>query len=259
MRVKLLVALLVLTMAGSLAVAVPAAAAGPSRMSASTGTYDCTSTSSQCTTNRYSASAGARGTMVCWEEGREAAGGRKWFYFRYDNGREGFVPANRVSSQTVVDRCSNTTTSNSLRSYRRGVAAARWALSRNGQRAVSRADQDRLAARGGVSPNHTLGDWSGDCSGFVFLAWDSIGIRINFRNARQMWDAYPSSRRRTDRNPPRGALVFWNATSGGTNYGHVEISLGNGASIGTTGWDGQWLPNARASISSSNYLGWVMP
>jgi cell wall-associated NlpC family hydrolase len=198
--------------------------------------------------------------MVCWEDGRSGAGSVRWFYFRFDNGHEGFVPATRVYPQTTVNACSDTSTSNSLRTYRRGVAAARWALSRNNQVYVSRADQDRLASHGGVSSNWTEGDWSGDCSGFVFLAWDSIGIRINYQNARQMWDAYPTTRRHGDRNPPRGALVFWNAMSGGINYGHVEVSLGNSRSIGTTGFEaGPALANAIAPISDTNYLGWVMP
>ena len=143
-------------------------AAGPSQIASVTGTYDCTSSSSQCNTNVYSAPAGARGTMVCWEDGRSAVGSVRWFYFRFDNGKEGFVPANRVAAQTSVNACSDTTTNNSLRPYRRGVAAAKWALSRNGQIAVSSADQARLSSRGGVASNWTQGDWSGDCSGFVF-------------------------------------------------------------------------------------------
>jgi hypothetical protein len=64
---------------------------------------------------------------------------------------------------------------------------------------------------------------------------------------------------KTDRNPPRGAMVFWDAVSGGHNHGQVEISLGNGRSIGTRGWDGQKRPVTADPIGASGNLEWAMP
>jgi cell wall-associated NlpC family hydrolase len=125
---------------------------------------------------------------------------------------------------------------------------------------VTAAERSRLSAITGVSENHTLGDWSGDCIGFAVLGWDRAGSAVPLRNARVVFDQYNRAGRvRTDRNPPRGALVFWNASQGGTNFGHVEISLGNGRTIGTQGWDGQRLPVSIDTITAANYLGWVMP
>jgi hypothetical protein len=227
-----------------------------SKINQTVGMYDCTSSSTLCTTKVTTADAGVKARMVCWEEGRTAANQKKWFYVRLANGRQGFVPAPRVSSQTSVKSCRDTKASNEID----GVIAARWSLGRNGQVSVPSADQDKLAAVWGVSRNHTLGDWSGDCIGFAALAWYSAGTKIPLKNARQVYDHYKAAGKiKTGTNPPRGALVFWNAVSGGVNYGHVEISLGNSRSIGTQGWDGQKLPVSIAKIGSTNYLGYAMP
>lgn len=254
---KLLAFGLAMVVAGLIVPASPAAAAGYSQITSNTSTYDCVDGTKQCTTNRYTAVSTLRGTMVCFRDGRREAGTVRFFYMRFDNGKEGFVPATRVNPQSAVNNCSDSTTSNSLLKFRRGVWAADWALGRNGDVSISAADQKIVSA--GCSASCTKGDWSGDCSGFVYAAYKSIGITINFADARKMWDAYPVSRRNYDRSPPRGALVFWNASSGGKNFGHVEISLGNGRSIGTTGWDSQRLPVEATAISASSYLGWVMP
>src|SRR5262249_35059210 len=55
------------------------------------------------------------------------------------------------------------------------------------------------------------------------------------------WAMRPSQQHGGDRNPPRGALVFWSWTGtvdGKTrNWGHVGISLGNGRVISTLFYD----------------------
>lgn len=226
----------------------------PSRITATVGMYDCTSGSALCTTAVTTATGGTAARMVCWEDGRAAAGSVRWFYVRLSNGRQGFVPANRVGAQAAVRSCGDRNASNEID----GVIAARWALGHNGATAVSRAEQDRLNA---VWPVNTYGDWSGDCIGFAALAWDAAGSALPRGNAIDVFRLYRNQNRvRTDRNPPRGALVFWNAVaSNGQNFGHVEVSLGNGRSIGTQGWDGQRLPVSIAAIGSANYLGWAMP
>jgi hypothetical protein len=227
-----------------------------SRITANVGMYDCTSASALCTTAVTTAPGGTAARMVCWEDGRAAAGSVRWFYVRLANGRQGFVPANRVAAQAAVRSCGDRNASNEID----GVIAARWALGRNGAVDVPRAEQDRLAAVWGVSRGHTYGDWSGDCIGFAVLAWDAAGSVLPRGNAIDVFRHYRDGGRiRTDRNPPRGALVFWNAVSGGQNYGHAEVSLGNGRSIGTQGWDGQRLPVSIATIGASDYLGWAMP
>jgi len=226
----------------------------PSRITATVGMYDCTSGSALCTTAVRTATGGTAARMVCWEDGRAAAGSVRWFYVRLANGSQGFVPANRVGTQASVRSCRDRNASNEID----GVIAARWALGRNGVAAVSGADQYRLNV---VWPVNTYGDWSGDCIGFAALAWDAAGSALPRGNAIDVFRVYRGQNRiRPDRNPPRGALVFWNAVaSNGQNFGHVEVSLGNGRSIGTQGWDGQRKPVSIAAIGSVNYLGWAMP
>lgn len=250
----------------SLVVAPPASAQTstyPSKMAKSSGMYDCVSSSTTCLAKVTDAVAGAKARMVCWQEGRSIDGQKKWFYVVLENGRSGFVPAPRVSSQRTVKSCTDKNASNEID----GVIAANWALSRNKAISVSSSDAATLSRVWGVSSNYTLGDWSGDCISFAIMAWYAAGTKVVLRDAVAVHNIYKAAGKvRTTRNPPRGALVFWNAVdpSTGKNFGHVEISLGNNRSIGTTGWDGNRKPNAIASISystaiSSKYLGWVMP
>lgn len=240
--------------APTLLAAQPAAAETfSSRITARVGMYDCTGGAARCTRAVTIASGGSAARMVCWEDGRSAAGSVRWFYVRLSNGRQGFVPANRVARQTRVEACWDRNASREID----GVIAARWALGHDGARSVTTAEQSRLNR---VWPVDTYGDWSGDCIGFAALAWDAAGSRLPRGNAIDVYRWYKGRSRVTaNRNPPRGALVFWNAYSGGRNYGHVEISLGNGRSIGTQGWDGQRKPVSIAAIGSAGYLGWAMP
>jgi hypothetical protein len=140
-------------------------------MSARSGMYDCTSDAAVCTRSVAVADPGLRARMVCWEDGRVGAGQRRWFYVRLANGRQGFVPASRVARQTSVRWCRDANASNEID----GVIAARWALGRAGVVSVTAAERSRLSAITGVSENHTLGDWSGDCIGFAVLGWDRAG------------------------------------------------------------------------------------
>ncbi len=97
--------------------------------------------------------------------------------------------------------------------------------------------------------------WEGWCERFVANAYGRSSA--GFASAKAHWnDAVASGRAHTDRNPPRGALVFWNTWYQGANYGHVGISLGNGTVIATS-------VNGRVGTTSighfSAYLGWVSP
>lgn len=232
-----------------------------SKMNKSSGMYDCISSSTQCTTKITNADVNVRARMVCWQDGRTVDNQVRWFYVRLENGRQGFVPAPRVSYQTSVKSCTDKNASNEID----GVIAANWALSRNGQTLIGTNDANTLSTVFGMTPAKTFGDWSGDCISFAAMSWYSAGSKITVKNAYQVYMDYKNAGRiNVSQNPPRGALVFWNAFSGGTNFGHVEVSLGNNRSIGTTGWDGQRLPVAPAAISystvnSSKYLGWAMP
>lgn len=228
-----------------------------SKITKASGLYDCSGSAAVCGTKIADAAVGTKARMVCWEEGRSADSQKKWFYVRLSNGKQGYIPASRVGSQTSVKACWDKNAGKEIQ----GVIAANWALARNGQVSVPDAEKKLLNTQWGFSLNYTLGDWSGDCITFAAIAWYNAGVKITIRNARQVFDTYNAAKRiSTDRNPPRGALVFWNAVDNkGVNYGHVEISLGNGRSIGTSGWDNQKKPISIEAISASNYLGWVMP
>lgn len=259
-RTRATAALLLAVAMATVGVVAEAPAAGAetfsSKITRPVGMYDCTSTSVLCTTRVVQANTGDLGRMVCWEDGRSADGQVRWFYMRLKNGKQGFVPASRVQPQAKVKSCRDKNASNEID----GVIVARWALGRNGQISVPAAEQNLLSSLYGVPSNFTRGDWSGDCVGFTNLAWYAAGTKVPLKNARQVYDYYRGLNRiKGDRNPPRGALVFWNAYSGSTNFGHVEVSLGNSRSIGTQGWDGNKLRVSIAGIGATNYLGWAMP
>jgi uncharacterized protein YraI len=97
--------------------------------------------------------------------------------------------------------------------------------------------------------------WEGWCERFVANAYGRS--TAGFASAKAHWnDAVARGRARTDRNPPAGALVFWNSWYQGVNYGHVGISLGSGNVIATSVY-------GRVGTTSlghfANYLGWVSP
>ncbi len=98
--------------------------------------------------------------------------------------------------------------------------------------------------------------WSGRCEQFVEQAYGRGGV-FSTAYVHYQWQA-ARGRIHTDRSPPAGAIVFYSAVSGGVNYGHVGISMGNGTIASTVGWMGQCLNTAVNSINYfPNYLGWA--
>lgn len=92
--------------------------------------------------------------------------------------------------------------------------------------------------------------WSGYCEGFVEVAFGTKG-KIGSADAHYNWQA-ANGRIHTDANPPRGAVVFYS--------GHVGISLGDGTTISTQGYDGQRLNvwhHATTGFLSNAYRGWA--
>ena len=59
-----------------------------------------------------------------------------------------------------------------------------------------------------------------------------------------------------DRNPPRGALAFWDTFAGGT--GHAAISLGGGWAISTSFY-GNANVHPFKIAGTDHYLGWLAP
>jgi hypothetical protein len=72
------------------------------------------------------------------------------------------------------------------------------------------------------------------------------------------WYSRPvSARHNRDRNPPRGALVFWDSLHGGD--GHAALSLGGGWVISTKFGGNSAVHVFRIADWSSHYLGWIAP
>lgn len=105
--------------------------------------------------------------------------------------------------------------------------------------------------------------YDGYCLAAVYQAYLSAGRNItaglpyaqSHDTAYSYWTV-AANRHPGDRNPPRGALVFFRSAAGAP--GHVAISLGGGQMIST--YDGRTLAIHTMAISSydpSRYLGWV--
>ena len=109
------------------------------------------------------------------------------------------------------------------------------------------------------------------CLQFVRDAYASVGASIGGPtgatvSAVQWWQAHAGQQHPSDLNPPRGALVFWGATTANPD-GHVGISLGGGQVISSYSYP-KTTPDTYAvhtfSIASRNaggypYLGWTWP
>lgn len=86
--------------------------------------------------------------------------------------------------------------------------------------------------------------------------WADIPAR--YGTASFAWFAVDRPQR--DRNPPRGAFVFW--TGGSKGYGHIAVSLGNGLVRSTdAGGTGRVATRTIAWFEvnwpSQNYVGWA--
>lgn len=248
-HLRRLAVILIAALAPSLAAASPAAAA--TRTSISTSSADmfwCTSVQSFCTSNNVVRSIpyGTPLTMVCWRDDRAPFpnSSPRWFYSYLDNGQEGWLWAPQVRNQVSTPSC-NTINWINVSDFVIGHIGQVYASSSEAA-AFSSADW---------SPG-PIGEWSGDCIKFAYLAWNKATAR---GDANAVYDYY--ARRgmiRTSR-PPRGALVFWNLSA----QGHVAVSLGNWMAVGTQGVDNQFKPISAYGIldpgRGSAYRGWAMP
>lgn len=193
--------------------------------------------------------------MVCWIDARSTGyNTARWFYSNISNGKTGFLNASGVGSQEVVGACS----------AKPSVMATLWTTGTSHYAAIypTSTDKSLMKQYFGFTNWGTYGDWSGDCISFAALSWLSTSTtrKIYFANAYQSFLKYKSAGKvHSSGIPPIGALVYWNAYYGSTNYGHVAVSLGNNWTLGTQGWDNQKLPTVAKAISTTNYLGWVMP
>jgi hypothetical protein len=92
------------------------------------------------------------------------------------------------------------------------------------------------------------------------LAWsrEQAGIPSRYSDAATAWE-HATGRHRADRNPPRGAAVYW--TGGSRGYGHIAISLGGGRvrSSDADGYGevGTIRINKLSSEWDLHYAGWA--
>lgn len=108
----------------------------------------------------------------------------------------------------------------------------------------------------------TSGTFPGLCDRFVGRAY---GFQHSgYESAWKHWGATPKKyRREGDKNPPIGALVFWN-NSVGDGFGHVAIVTGkdkNGRAIVTSTHSNGGTPMEfpLASVMPNAYVGWSIP
>lgn len=141
-------------------------------------------------------------------------------------------------------------------------AVATWARAQLGR--VYASAEDRAALRRAGSDwkrrgDGPVGEWSGDCYRFAFVAWMHRGVRpLNgFGTARRTADRYVRLGRLRQGTPPAGAIVFYHWGS----YGHAGISLGDGQVISTRGTDGQRLAVRQHGlhVAGLGHRGWVDP
>ncbi|MFR9802578.1 NlpC/P60 family protein [Pseudonocardia sp. RS010] len=105
--------------------------------------------------------------------------------------------------------------------------------------------------------------YDGLCLAAVYQAYLSAGRNITdglpygpAHDSAYIYWTVAANKHPGDRNPPRGALVFFRSAAGAP--GHVAISLGNGEMIST--YDGRTAGIHIMAISAydpSRYLGWV--
>lgn len=234
---------------------------GPSRIvSSKTAPLDwCPGNASICQdSSRMTTLAGGTAvTMVCWIDARIPTGYKygRWFYVT-SGSNQGFVKAELVTNQNP----SSPWCLDKGNAQRRGVAASLWATGLSEFHQVYPTTTDKANALSVYHFNSwgKYGDWSGDCVMFTGLAWWSVGQKIHSGSTAAVIAGTYSLKSGT---PPRGAAVFWNWTSGGINWGHVAISLGNGMVVTTQGMDNDRLQTTNSWITTLNkgmsYRGWT--
>jgi cell wall-associated NlpC family hydrolase len=138
---------------------------------------------------------------------------------------------------------------------------ANWARAHVGVRYATPAERALMRQTGsdwlrrGDGP---LGEWSGDCARFAYLAWHANGVRpIKGATAKAVGDAYTRAGRMRGGEPPVGALVFYHWG----RYGHVGISLGGGQVVSTQGMDYARRPIRQHAYNGIGlgYRGWADP
>ena len=195
------------------------------------GLYFCVSSKSVCQASFSSVAKGTPVTMVCWRLGRGATGAYwtdKWFYVTLADGREGFIHASRVGSQTPNrPGCSDYA----------WMRAADWALDQVGQTTIPAAYKN-----GNVATY-----WSSWCWLFSWDAWNfGAGQRPKYSagTAYDTYRQYNAAGRVAAGAGPRGSLVWW----GSSSPGHAAVSIGNGYVVGT------WGSRESQMIPVSNYI-----
>lgn len=187
--------------------------------------------------------------IVCSVNARVVDGSARWFYVGTSDG-VGFLRNSALANPPAVPDCSTAG----------GVQASLWttALAQYGHVDVG-GDANRLARAYGVWADQT--HWSGNCVMFSYLAWMSVGVKINERGngPEQIWPQVAKWGKAKDPNPPRGALVFWKWNG----LGHVAISLGNQTVMTTVGAPGDSSPTALRTMAQvsqgKEYLGSWLP
>ena len=233
-----------------------------------------------CQDSRHDALLGHRTTvtMQCWVKGRANSVSSLWFYVTL-SGHQGFVKAEYVNHQWLTSPyCGNITGKGLSASLAATVKEVNASLAATGtvrfgvSYPAALSDRQTMAAAPFYKPNSTTEagwgshyGWAGDCISYVAVSWHSSAVDIYVRNAIDTYNYYHSKMHPASLKPPRGALVFWHAYSGGTDYGHVMVSLGDGEVVGTQGWDKQYtLPTYATQVSVINSklrtsIGWFEP
>jgi hypothetical protein len=247
---RLLRAALAAGIAATLTAVAPTAAGATPRPSISTSSADmfwCTSTQAFCAGPlTQGIPYGTPLTMVCWRDDRQPFPGSspRWFYSYLDNGQEGWLWAPQVANQVTTPSCSALN----------WINVGDFSIGHIGQVNASPAEAAQFSA-GDWAPG-PVGEWSGDCVKFTYLAW---GKATATGNAIDVYHYYANRGMVRTSRPPRGALVFWNLTS----LGHIAISIGNWMAVGTQGLDNQFQPISAYGILDPSrgpaYLGWAMP
>jgi len=224
------------------------AAPHASTINATAGMYHCVKKGVDlCTVKFKELKANASVTMICWEDGRHSPSfvWDRWFLVTASGGVEGFVKAERVSTQWEnAPECSNV----------KRASAVSWAIGRLGQPTVSQTDINAYKKRfpGWPLPFGAGNRWSGDCIAFVTLAYFSTGVNVPGGDAIEVARKYSLK----GGEPQYGSLIFWNVG----DKGHVGIYIGGNRVIATRGVDADsYAIKDYAKSFWSGYMGWVRP